>query len=166
MFIFSLRILFLKTRSFFLLQIPPEFNEIHHEDDDLDVSYANDQDTNVRPPTRQPVKRRREYCDVSFPQSTSLFDNFSEDSSAGVRNEFEIFGQGVAVQLNCMPLVEALQAQLEIQELLTRKRLRLCREARTNKTVPVEVPTEVETLPNPAIIKAEPPPLTLIRHQT
>ncbi|XP_046145931.1 uncharacterized protein LOC123989255, partial [Osmia bicornis bicornis] len=37
--------------------------------------------------------------------------------------EFDIFGQSVAAQLNNMPLEDALQLQLEIQQLITRKRI-------------------------------------------
>ncbi|XP_034174686.2 uncharacterized protein LOC117601680 [Osmia lignaria lignaria] len=39
------------------------------------------------------------------------------------KTEFDIFGQSVAAQLNNMTLEDALQLQLEIQQLITRKRI-------------------------------------------
>lgn len=43
---------------------------------------------------------------------------------SGKTTEFEAFGLSVAAQLNTLPLVEALELQLKIQQLITTERLK------------------------------------------
>lgn len=50
------------------------------------------------------------------------------------QTEFDVFGKSVAAQLNSMPWENAVELQLQIQKLITRYRLTLHRESRTNST--------------------------------
>lgn len=59
-------------------------------------------------------------------------DASTASNVAETKTEFDVFGSSVAAQLKTMPWENALELQLQIQQLITRYRLNLHRESRTN----------------------------------
>lgn len=122
-----------------------------YEEDDLEslLQQADPLCNPSSPLPRDGAKRKKSDHDDTDKPSTShhltnpqgAFRRFLQDSPRPefrphpVRTEFDIFAEGIAAQLKNMPLEEALNTQVEIMEVVTKRRLRLLRQSKEGSKI-------------------------------
>ncbi|XP_050314953.1 uncharacterized protein LOC126749318 [Anthonomus grandis grandis] len=110
------------------LQVEDEVEEATHEEVPLAAEVIK---ANVSGAINEPTPKRHKAAKSKIKEvagcikdlnslTTSIRDLQSTESS---ENEFDIFGKSVAAQLNKLPLLAAVTAQAEIQQILTRSRV-------------------------------------------
>lgn len=104
--------------------------EVVYAEDPLTTNNAAEELKRFNKPSRQSNLNKRIKVENDTNETVptlNMIENLSlaKDKGSGVLNhtEFDIFGCSVAAQLNSMPLVEAIELQLHIQQLITQYRL-------------------------------------------
>lgn len=117
-------------------------NESHEQSeespirDETDIDAYSPEDSSLKPP----VKKFRSKTTPFSSRSLALGDlEASSHATNEKHTEFDVFGSSVAAQLNNMPWENAIELQLQIQQLITRYRLNLHRvihKGKSNYTAP------------------------------
>lgn len=117
---------------------------------------ANDDDDNFKAPTCTPRKSKKNIFKKTKIDNT--LDNAVETlkyvcKKQTMKNEFTVFAKHIATQLEQLPLKEALMAQSDIQNILTRARISSMNET-NGSTNPIVMTakntTEVQFIPSPS----------------
>ena len=162
-----MRILFLNNTFFFQFQMPSK-EELDNQDemnlDEMDPYFMNEnshpsftnedanqvQEKNVKIQSlyvsNENRKRKREKDNMdgyNVPPPISELHELSPDAFNKKDNEFDLFGKSIALQLNDMPIDQALRLQLLIQQAVTSFRLSNC-----VVSSPISIPQSASVLSN------------------